>query len=191
MRWATGEDWNLVMEDLSSKDSYEGVEWIEDQTYDEMQRDGVLGWGSTISVPYFTTFVLIITFIAMNLTVAAVIDGLSSARKDEGALISTRDIDTFIELWSHYDPKATGWISIDCYVFLIFELPNTIGLGKQIPVEKTISIDLMYKSLKRQNHMESLIFNGENLHNSKFLHDCKDIQIIKDKGKYFYLIFRK
>jgi len=71
----------------------------------------------------------------MNLTVAAVIDGLSSARRDEGALISTEDIETFVDLWSHYDPKATGWISIDCYVFLIYELPQTIGLGKQIPTE--------------------------------------------------------
>jgi len=78
-----------------------------------MQRDGIRGCGSDFAIPYFTTFVLIITFIALNLTIASVNDGLASARKDEGALISIEDIDTFIALWSDFDPKATGWISID------------------------------------------------------------------------------
>ena len=43
MRCATGEDWNLVMDDLSSNDPYNGRECIEDQTYEEMQDQGIRG----------------------------------------------------------------------------------------------------------------------------------------------------
>lgn len=92
-----------------------------------MQRDGIRGCGNPYALPYFVSFVVIITFVAMNLTVAAVIDGLNSARKDEGALINMDDIDIMIRLWSEYDPKATGWIPIECFVFLLYELPEPLG----------------------------------------------------------------
>ena len=109
------------MADLSSSDPYQGESCVSEQTYDQMQADGIKGCGSYFAIPYFVSFVLLISFVAMNLTVAAVIDGLNSAQKDEGALIGSDDIDTFIHLWSEYDPKATGWISLECLVFLIYE----------------------------------------------------------------------
>lgn len=127
-----------------------------------MQDEGILECGSDFAIPYFVSFVLIITFIAMNLTVAAVIDGLASARKDEGALISADDIDTYIHLWSDYDPKATGWIPIESYVFLLYELPKPIGLGKQLPTSQNMDIDSLYVSRRRHNAIESRIYLEEN-----------------------------
>ncbi|CAI2381758.1 unnamed protein product [Moneuplotes crassus] len=194
LRCATGEDWNLVMNDLGSTSEFEGVKCQNAQTYDEMQRDDVLGCGSDFSIPYFTTFVLIITFIAMNLTVAAVIDGLSSARKDEGALISSENINTFIDLWSDYDPKATGWVSIDAYVFLIFELPKPIGLGSEVPTNYKQNYDIMYKARMQQNSIEALVELGEEIQNGEHLKECREILIIKDKEhnkRYFYHLKKK
>lgn len=43
MRCATGEDWNLVMDDLASSDPYNGRECIDDQTYQDMQDQGIRG----------------------------------------------------------------------------------------------------------------------------------------------------
>lgn len=117
----------------------------------------------------------------MNLTVAAVIDGLASARKDEGALISQDDIDVFIHLWSDYDPKATGWVSVECYVFLLFELPKSIGLGKEIPVPKNLTIDQIYLRRRQQNEVEILMYKNKNA-DLKTLKDCEDILIVNDEG---------
>ena len=139
MRWATGESWNLIMMDLASTDSYNGVEWVDNQSYDDMQSHGILGWGSNISIAYFLSFVVIITFVVLHLTVAAVIDGLSSARKDADALISKEDIDWLLSLWSEYDPNATGWITVESLVFLFYELPQPLGLGKEIPISQVSS----------------------------------------------------
>lgn len=43
MRVATGENWAEIMYELSKTDSYDGVDCVPNQTYNEMQRDGVLG----------------------------------------------------------------------------------------------------------------------------------------------------
>ncbi|CAI2378685.1 unnamed protein product [Moneuplotes crassus] len=189
LRCATGEDWNLVMEDLGESGEFDGVYCNDDQTYDEMQKDGVLGCGSNFAIPYFTLFVLIINFIAMNLTVAAVIDGLASARKDEGALISSDNINTFIHLWSDYDPKATGWISIDAYIFLLFELPKPIGLGREVPLSYRKNYVTLYNSQMEQNSIEVRIEVGKDVRHEEYLQECKEILLIKDKERnkrYFY-----
>ena len=78
--------------------------------------------------------------IIMNLTVAAVIDGLSSARKDNSGVIKKDEINKLVELWSEYDPKATGWIDVTNLVFLLYELPKPLGYGKDHSViNKTAS----------------------------------------------------
>lgn len=70
---------------------------------------------------------IILQMIIINLTVAAVIDGLSSARKDNTGIIKKDEITDLIDLWAEYDPKATGWIDVTNLVFLLFELPKPIG----------------------------------------------------------------
>lgn len=43
LRCLTGEDWNKIMHELASDKPYNGVQCVSNQTYDEMQRDGVKG----------------------------------------------------------------------------------------------------------------------------------------------------
>lgn len=171
------------MNDLSSDAPYNGVKCMDNQTYDDMQANGILGCGSDFSIPYFVSFVIIITFVSMNLSVAAVIDGLSSARKDEGALICSDDIDYLITLWSEYDPKATGWVTIESLVFLIFELPHPLGMNREFPIDSFASKGL-FKTLKHINMLQSKIKNKE-LINFEQMHDSEDIFIFDDTGKRF------
>ena len=58
----------------------------------------------------------------LNLTVAAVIDGLQEAQSDNARLIKNEDIDAFKDKWSQYDLKARGKISIIDCLFFISEL---------------------------------------------------------------------
>ena len=48
---------------------------------------GLLGCGTDIAYLYFISFTLIITMIIMNLSVAAVIEGLETARKENSGVV--------------------------------------------------------------------------------------------------------
>ena len=79
--------------------------------------------------------------IIINLSVAAVIDGLSMARKDNSAIIKKDEINELIILWSEYDPKATGWIEVTDLVFMLFELPKPLGYGGSLENDKDMKND--------------------------------------------------
>ena len=47
----------------------------------------------------------------MNLSVAAVIEGLDTAKKENMGVVEGEEIDNMIELWQEYDTTASGWIT--------------------------------------------------------------------------------
>jgi len=130
-RCATGEDWNLVMYELGNTEGYEGVACVELQTYEEMQRDGILGCGNSFALPFFLLFMVLISMLIMNLTVAAVISGLDEANAENSGVVTGNDIEDFIERWKTYDPKATGYITVNDLIFLCYELPEPLGTKKK------------------------------------------------------------
>ena len=67
----------------------------------------------------------------MNLTVAAVIAGLEEASNEQSGFVKGTDIEAFIELWKYYDPKATGYITVKEFIFLVYELPEPLGTGRK------------------------------------------------------------
>ena len=48
----------------------------------------------------------------LNLTVAAVIDGLQAAQADDERLIKNDSIDNILDTWSYYDIMGTGKMTI-------------------------------------------------------------------------------
>ena len=56
MRCATGENWNYIMAELANTEGYNGVDCVENQTYQDQQRDGIKGCGTAFSYAYFITF---------------------------------------------------------------------------------------------------------------------------------------
>lgn len=75
---------------------------------------------------------ILISMIIMNLTVATVIEGLESARKDNTGQVDSVDIENLVDLWQHYDHNATGWISIQDLIFLLADLPQPFNGIKEI-----------------------------------------------------------
>lgn len=49
---------------------------------------------------------VIISMLIMNLTVAAVIEGLDTARKENLGVVDGEQIQEFIDMWTIYDPEA-------------------------------------------------------------------------------------
>ena len=129
-RCMTGENWNAIMDNLAlSSSSYNGVEWQSSQSYEQMMHDGVLGWGTTVSYFYFVSYMILLSMIIMNLSVAAVIEGLYEANKENTGIVSGDQIDFLIEKWCDYDTKATGLISYRNFLFLLYEVPPPLGMG--------------------------------------------------------------
>ena len=65
--------------------------------------------------------------LVMNLSVAAVIEGLDNAKKENMGIVKGDEIEDLINLWQDYDPSASGWISMNDLVFLLYELPSPMG----------------------------------------------------------------
>lgn len=101
MKFSTGEDWNAFMYELANYESYNGVECLSTQTYqDIVNNDGVLrGCGSLISYPYFFSFTIIVSMLIMNLSVAAVIEGLDTAKKENMGVVQGDEIEMLIDYW--------------------------------------------------------------------------------------------
>ena len=130
LRCLTGENWNLIMKELTLSGNYNGVDCIDNQTYDEMQEDGVLGCGNSIAYIYFVTYMILLSMVIMNLSVAAVIEGLAEASKENMGIVNGDQIDFLIEKWKDYDTNASGLISYQDFLFLLYEVPPPLGLGK-------------------------------------------------------------
>ena len=75
---STGEDWNKIMHDLTVQDNC-----INDQDYDTFIKNGSTprACGSNFAIFYFLAFTIIIAWLIMNLSVAAVIEGLENAKE--------------------------------------------------------------------------------------------------------------
>ena len=63
----------------------------------------------------------------MNLSIAAVIEGLDNAKSDSDAIINGDNLKTLLDAWMEYDPNATGWIKIEEFICLIIELEPPFG----------------------------------------------------------------
>lgn len=90
-----------------------------------------MGCGTFISKPYFISFNIIVSMLVMNLSVAAVIEGLDTAKKENMGIVQGDEIELLIDLWQDYDPLATGWITMTDLVFLLYELPPPLGKRTQ------------------------------------------------------------
>mmetsp|Transcript_15907 Transcript_15907/g.24542 ORF Transcript_15907/g.24542 Transcript_15907/m.24542 type:complete len:113 (+) Transcript_15907:6851-7189(+) len=85
------------------------------------------GCGNMISFLYFFSFTILVSMLIMNLSVAAVIEGLDTAKKENMGIVQGDEIEQLIDRWQDYDPNATGWITMRDLVFLLYELPPPLG----------------------------------------------------------------
>lgn len=63
----------------------------------------------------------------MNLSVAAVIEGLEAAKSENSGVIEGDHVQALLDRWMEYDPKATGWLGLMDFVCLVIELPKPFG----------------------------------------------------------------
>ena len=72
---------------------------------------------------------ILLSMVIMNLSVAAVIEGLAETSKENTGIVSGDQIDILIDKWKDYDKNASGLISYKDLIFLLYEVPPPLGLG--------------------------------------------------------------
>ena len=127
MKFSTGEGWNKFMYELANTNGYKGVECVKIQSHEKVMRFGIKGCGTWVAYPFFISFTILVSMLIMNLSVAAVIEGLDTAKKENMGIVQGDEIEILIDLWQHYDPYASGWITMEDLVFLLYELPPPLG----------------------------------------------------------------
>lgn len=168
MRFATGEDWHLFMYELASSNGYRGVRCVEGQTYGETQEHGILGCGTPLSYGYFITFRIIISMLTLNLSVAAVIEGLDTAKKENLGEVQGDEIEHLLDLWMEFDPNATGWISLPELIFLLHELRPPLGR-----ISTLLSLGRRANKAGEEDSIESDIKNaGKEEHHQRDRYIC-------------------
>ena len=85
---------------------------------------------------------VILSMIIINLSFAAVIDGLQESRYVlESSYLNKSNLEELVQLWSQYDKKATGFISTHDLICLIYELLVPSGRNRENERLKTKEID--------------------------------------------------
>ena len=99
MKFSTGEGWNQFMYELAETEGYGGMQCMESQTRQEMQAHGIIGCGSWLSYPFFIAFTILVSLLIMNLSVAAVIEGLDTAKKENMGIVQGDEVEALVDLW--------------------------------------------------------------------------------------------
>lgn len=175
IRWLTGENWNGIMHDLASSEMYNKRECIDNQTYEDMKRDGIRGWGSKFAYPFFISYFILNAVIILDLSIGVFITALRESRRMKESYFNEERINEFLRLWSDYDPDSTGWIHVDQLLFLIFELPIPYGRGKCNPeYTNQYKFDIIYKKRFKENYFQVKCLNAledaENDENCEIIH---------------------
>lgn len=99
-RSSTGEDWNKIMHELSQTTNGKG-NCIEDQDWFVYKSNEFTakGCGSNFSFIYFFAFTIIVTWLIINLSVAAVIEGLESSTTINVGVFKSDDVNVLLEAW--------------------------------------------------------------------------------------------
>ena len=117
--------------------------------------------GSVIAYPYFILFIFLCSFLMLNLFVAVIMDNFAFLCQDE-SILGSHHLDDFIEVWSEYDPNATGRIRHTEVCNLLRQLDPPLGLGTKCPRV------VVYKRMVRMNMVlyedDKVDFNGTLFH---------------------------
>lgn len=86
--------------------------------------------GTPYSVPYFFSFVVVTSWMVINLIIAAIIDGLSQAYMDRSKFINKEHMFEYINLWQQYDTRGVWQLKLNELWIFMANIPVPIGEKK-------------------------------------------------------------
>lgn len=154
------------MREYTYQGAFKGKMCLMEQSYENYLMNGPQMCGTPIGFVFFLTYVIIMQMMVVNLFTAIVLEGFAQFSIQNNSVVSTEDYDALIELWSHYDPTATGWIKPKHLAFLIYELPAPLGKAEDYKeiLKKTLDHNTMikqYSDKKAINMKTKFIYNED------------------------------
>ena len=126
-RTSTGEDWNGIMHDLMHDDT------------DCLSDCGPVPW---IAPLYFISFLLVAAQVMLNLFIAIILDNFSMTVQIERSKISMKDLNNFVQCWSHFDMEAS-------LIIPTMKLPNLLTrLGPPLGVRSCFTRVELLRQIK-------------------------------------------
>jgi hypothetical protein len=111
IRMSTGEYWNGIQHDLMDE-------------------------GHDLAFVYFFTFLILATFIMLNLVVAIMILNYDDSQRDAERNVNQDHMDHFREVWEHFDERGHGWIPTPLLPQLLENLDIPLGFHSSKPMAK-------------------------------------------------------
>jgi len=109
---ATGDGWGYIMNAAMVTNDLMTV-CIESPTYQDYVNNGyeTIGcgnaWGAYL---FFYSYYLLVALIFLNLFIAIILDGYQETRNKESRAFNQDCLNQFREVWSEFDPEATGFM---------------------------------------------------------------------------------
>ena len=102
---------------------------IEDENPDKNELSYHFTCGSSFSYFYFTTFVIIIPVILLNLCTVMVIEGFTDSMNESESILTEEYMNNLIKLWMSYDPLCKLLILPQDFVLIYKQLTPPFGIN--------------------------------------------------------------
>lgn len=153
-RVGTAAGWNTILDPLmvTPPDCNE--------TLDNGGPNGDCG-NKILAVFFFVSYILIIFLIIINMYIAVILENFNEAQQQEEIGVSDDDLETFIQVWEDYDPKATHYIAVNQLSDFLDSLEPPLQIPKpnrhlfgslQVPIKagyRIYCLDLMQALVRR------------------------------------------
>ncbi|KAG2432071.1 hypothetical protein HXX76_008998 [Chlamydomonas incerta] len=83
-----------------------------------------------VAVIYFFSYILIITFMLLQMIIGIIIDNIQNTAFQEKLPVGPSSLHTFTEVWEDLDPHGSGFIPASALTSLLLRLPKPLGVKK-------------------------------------------------------------
>ena len=85
--------------------------------------------GSSAAIIYFVSFLMLSTFVLLNLVVAVILENFSALGQHDPNLVTAADVEEFKEAWAAFDPDADNFMLASDLPDLVLRLTPPLGLS--------------------------------------------------------------
>lgn len=155
LRVITGDGWNELMDD-SLKQSRPNDVCLMINSFSEFQQAGeqFIGCGSNIAYFYYMSFMIIFSYILLNLLTGIVIEGFYLRARLSNSKIGAHHINKFTRKWREYDPERTGFVHWEIAKVILKSLKPPLGIDKDY--KSPHILNLYFQSLRLPLYKDTL-----------------------------------
>ena len=140
-RMCTGEAWQGIMHDCQ----------VQDSPSCDPQLDSC--GDRYISYFYFVSFMIVGTFIILNLIIAVILEDFLTAQVEASCSLTTEHIDTFIARWTQCDPNGTGLMPVTGLECFLNNIGPPLGFREKTLKSKKKELELISRDVYEHDGM--------------------------------------